>query len=340
MAKRHFGTLADHREVSLYRLQSKHISADISDFGGNIASIMVPDRTGKKENVVLRFDSFDGYHRNQPYLGSIVGRCCGRIATGQFDLDGETYTLSKNLGDDHLHGGMEGFHNTLWTVESASENHLHLTLQSADGTDGYPGNVSVSARYRLEETALSVEFQATTDKACPINITQHSYFNLSGQHPKSIFDHELMIDADQIVEFNEKLLPTGQFENVSQGPCDFRSSTAIGERRQEITGAGYGGGYDHCFVLSPGATSPVQVAILKDPTSGRTMELHTSQPALQFYTGNFLGQCEDKDFANHSGLCLETQGFPGAVHHPHFGGILRPGERYLHTTIYRFGLSI
>jgi aldose 1-epimerase len=340
MNKQFFTTVADNKVAHLYTLRSDKISVQISDYGGTIVSIETPDNSGRKENVVLGFDDFAHYLVNQPYLGAIVGRCCGRIGGARFNLDGKSYQLTQNLAVDHLHSGQTAFHNSLWELEDLSQSQLILKLHSADGTDGYPGNVVVRVIYSVSNFDLKWDCQVTVDEACPINVTNHSYFNLGGSQCKTILDHELLIKAGQILEFSDQLLPTGDYESVDQTACDFRQFESINARRSEISNESFGGGYDHCYVLQADSEKAVHVATLREYQSGRFMEVHTSQRALQLYTGNFLSQCKEQRFSNYAGLCLETQGFPGAVHHPHFGGIVRPGDSYRHSTIYRFGVNL
>jgi aldose 1-epimerase len=333
----HFGDLPDGTAITLYTLtNSQGLEAKIMTYGGVITSLKAPDRNGNFENIVLGFDSLKPYVEEKvPYFGALIGRFGNRIAEGKFAIDGTTYQLETNDGSNHLHGGFQGFDKKAWeatpfTTESTVG--LKLLLESADGDQGYPGNLKVDVTYTLtNDNELLVDFGATTDKATPVNLTQHSYFNLAGEG--TILDHLMMIDADKFTPVDETLIPIGELRPVANTPFDFREPTLIGARidqeNQQLT---YGKGYDHNFVLNkePGAFE--LAARVVEPDSGRVLEVRTEEPGIQFYSGNFLdgslkGQGRTYDYR--TGFCLEPQHFPDAPNQPDFAStILRPGEEY------------
>lgn len=319
------------------------MQVDIINYGGIITSIKVPDNQGNIADVVLGFDDPDNYTKVHPYFGALVGRFGNRIAKGKFHLDGEAYTLAVNNGPNHLHGGIKGFDKGFWNVEERKQtNSLVLSYLSDDGEEGYPGTLSVEVTYTLtDKNELQIDYLATTDKATPVNLTSHSYFNLSGNNQNSILDHELMINADQYTVVDKDLTPTGQLKHVNGSEMDFTSSKKIG---QDILKVKEGGGYDHNYVLRDWNGSLKQAALLYESSSGRMMEVLTTEPGLQFYSGNFLdGSLIGKDddvYQKHDGLCLETQHFPDSPNHEQFPStILRPGQTYKSSTIYRFSIK-
>lgn len=344
-----FGVTPDGEGVDLYTLTNgSGAEVTIVTYGAIIVSLRVPDRDGVLDDVVLGYDSLQGFIDASPYFGAIVGRYGNRIGDATFELDGETYVLARNNGPNHLHGGLVGFDKVVWTGESfddATGVGIILTYVSQDGEEGYPGTLVSRITYTLtEDNALIVDFHATTDKATPVNLTQHSYFNLAGAGNGDILDHELMVMADAYTPVDSTMIPTGEIRDVTGGPFDFRTPVAIGARieddnRQLILG----GGYDHNYVLSGGDTSPFLAARVYEPTTGRVMEIHTSEPGVQFYTGNFLdGSITGKDgraYQRRYGFCLETQHFPDSPNKPEFPStILRPGETYESRTIFTFGV--
>ncbi len=344
-----FGVTPDGEGVDLYTLTNgSGAEVTIVTYGAIIVSLRVPDRDGVLDDVVLGYDSLQGFIDASPYFGAIVGRYGNRIGDATFELDGETYVLARNNGPNHLHGGLVGFDKVVWTGESfddATGVGIILTYVSQDGEEGYPGTLVSRITYTLtEDNALIVDFHATTDKATPVNLTQHSYFNLAGAGNGDILDHELMVMADAYTPVDSTMIPTGEIRDVTGGPFDFRTPVAIGARieddnRQLILG----GGYDHNYVLSGGDTSPFLAARVYEPTTGRVMEIHTSEPGVQFYTGNFLdGSITGKDgraYQRRYGFCLETQHFPDSPNKPEFPStILRPGETYESRTIFSFGV--
>jgi aldose 1-epimerase len=317
-------------------------------YGAIITSIKVPDRAGKIADVVLGFDQSNQYFADPtpPYFGAIVGRYGNRIANGAFALDFKKYVLVKNNGPNHLHGGTKGFDKVLWNVatKNAAEGASAIfTRTSPDGEEGYPGNLDVRVTYTLtDKNALIVDFHATTDKPTVVNLTQHSYFNLAGEGSGDILGHQLTLNADRYTPVDATLIPTGQLAPVAGTPFDFRKATAIGARiDQDNAQLKNGKGYDHNWVLNRKGTGPELAAQLTDPKSGRTLEITTTEPGIQFYTGNFLdGTIKGKGghvYGLRSGLCLETQHFPDSPNHKSFPSTeLRPGKTYDSRTIFTF----
>ncbi|MFH5833032.1 aldose epimerase family protein [Halalkalibaculum sp. DA384] len=340
ITKELFGTLEDGREVYQFTLANAHgMEADIINYGGIVTAIRVPDADGASANVVLGFDSLEKYLGGHPYFGAIVGRYGNRIAGGTFSLDGTTYELARNDGENHLHGGEQGFDKRLWEAEVV-DGSLHLSYLSEDGEEGYPGNLEVAVTYSLtDQNGLKIEYEATTDKATPVNLTNHSYFNLSGDPSTTILDHVLTLHADHYTPVDEGLIPTGEIASVEETPFDFTEPQAIGSRIDEVEG----GGYDHNFVLNGPQDSLRTVATVFDPDTQRQMQVLTTEPGVQFYTGNFLdGSLTGSDgtaYQRHAAFCLETQHFPNSPNEPDFPStILKPGDTYHTTTIYRFSV--
>jgi aldose 1-epimerase len=342
-----FGKLPDGREVHQYTLSNgAGLTAQILDYGATITSLSVPDRNGNLADVVLGYDTLEGYLSGTAYLGAVVGRYGNRIGKGQFQLDGKLYQLAINDGENHLHGGKTGFDKVLWQVNTpanSSEASLQLQYVSPDGEEGYPGTVTLKVTYTLtDKNELRIDYEGTTDKPTILNPTQHSYFNLSGVFTNTILDHLLMIEADGITPVDKGLIPTGQIMNVANTPMDFRTPMAIGAHINDANEQlEFGRGYDHNWVLRGEAGKVRKVAELYDATSGRLMSVYTDQPGLQFYSGNFLdGSARGKNgiaYQQRSGLCLETQAFPDTPNKPQFpSATLRPGQTYRQTTIYQF----
>jgi aldose 1-epimerase len=341
-----FGRLPDGREVHQYTLENRSgVTAQIISYGATVTSLKVPDRNGKMEDVVLGYDSLQGYIDGTTYFGAIVGRYGNRIGKGRFQLDGKDYQLTVNDGENHLHGGKTGFNKVLWAAKAgdSAESSLQLQYVSRDGEEGYPGTVTLKVTYTLtDKNELRIDYEGTTDKPTILNPTQHSYFNLSGSFDKTILDHLLMIESDGITPVDKGLIPTGQIENVAYTPMDFRSPMAIGahinDQNEQLA---FGKGYDHNWVLKGSAGSVRKVAELYEVGSGRRMVVFTDQPGLQFYSGNFLdGSVKGKNgvaYKQRSGLCLETQAFPDSPNKPQFPSVtLRPGQKYHQTTVYQF----
>lgn len=344
---RTFGQLPDGREATIYQIVSPTgMVMEATNYGGIITRLTAPDRNGQYQDVVLGYDNLEDYLEDTPYFGALIGRYGNRIAGGAFTLDGEIYTLAKNNGENHLHGGIQGFDKVLWEAQPfsmGSEYGLTLEYESPDGEEGYPGNLSVKVTYLLTaDNRLIVSYQATTDKATPVNLTQHTYFNLAGPDSDSILDHELMLSADHFTPIDEGLIPTGEIQPVEGTPFDFREPTAIGERinadNEQLTN---GLGYDHNWVLSDMSAAMRVAARVHEPGSGRVLEVITEEPGIQFYSGNFLDGSLTGKYGNaytyRSGFCLETQHFPDSPNQPSFPStILRPGDTYQTRTIFAF----
>ncbi|MBE6535922.1 MAG: galactose mutarotase [Ruminococcaceae bacterium] len=343
-----FGTLADGREVYAFTLKNVNgMSAKILNYGGTIVELNVADKNGSFADVVGGYDSLDSYVYGDGYQGALIGRFGNRINKGKFTLEGVDYTLFINNGENHLHGGEFGFDKKIWDAEAidGDEPVIGLHIVSPDGDEGYPGNLDVTVTYKLtRENGLSIHYEATTDKATPINLTNHTYFNLGGYNSGSIHSHMLTLDADTYLPTDERLIPTGELRSVFGTPFDFRTPKRIGE---DINSDNFdiklGGGYDHCLNFIGGKTAePVKRGELYDEKSGRVMSLYTNQPCVQLYTGNFLAN-EKYPFKGgypqsiQTFVCLETQHMPDSINQSNFTDcVLRPGEKYDFTTEYRF----
>ncbi len=339
--KKPFGQTKEGVQVDLYTCTNAQGSVlKMTNFGATTVALEVPDRSGDRTNVSLGFESLEGYLGDHPYFGATVGRYCNRIALGRFTLDGQQYTLATNNDANHLHGGDVGFNKVVWNAKPLMTDSgvgMEFTYQSPDGEEGYPGNLSVTAVYLLtNDDQLVVEFTATTDKATPVNLTNHNYWNLAGAGAGTIRDHVLEIAADRYLPVDEGLIPTGELAGVTETPLDFTQPEKIGARLDQIQADPVG--YDHCYVLCGEIGQMKLAARVKEPRSGRVMEIHTTQPGLQFYSGNFLdGSAANGGYQQYEGFCLETQHFPDSPNQPDFPNtILRPGETYHHKTIHRF----
>lgn len=344
-----FGALPDGQSVDLFTLSNRHgVSTDITNYGGTIVRMLVPDRSGRLGDVTLGCSGLEGYLAPNPYLGTIIGRYGNRIAGGQFTIDGARYTLAVNNGPNSLHGGKVGFDKKLWKASVRSESDrdvLRLEHVSPDGDEGYPGALTTVVEYSLTgKSQLVIDYTATTDKPTVVNLTNHAYWNLAGEGSGLILDHELTLDADQYTPGDKGLIPTGALARVEGTPLDFRTARRIGDciddSFDQLVNAG---GYDHNFVVrgEPGVLRPA--ALVYEPRSGRTMEVSTTAPGVQFYSGNFLkGISIGKNGVAHTrntGLCLETQHFPDSPNKPSFPStVLRPGQTYRHTAVYAFGV--
>jgi aldose 1-epimerase len=347
--KQSFGKTADGTEVFLYTLKNASgMQVKITNFGGRITTVEVPDRNKKIDDVVLGFDNVEGYTSGAAagaYFGAIIGRYANRLAHGTFTLDGHTYHIPTNEGANMLHGGKIGFDKKVWEAKEISVQGLpalELHYLSPDGQEGFPGNLNVTVRYSLDnKDGLHLDYTATTDKPTVLNLTNHSYFNLEGAGSQTILNERLTIDADRYTPIDSTLIPTGAIDSVAGTPLDFRKATVIGSRindnNEQLKLAK---GYDFNFVLNhPGDLSKVAVKV-EDPKSGRVMEVFTTQPGVQFYTGNFLNGSVHGiggTYGHRSALCLETQHFPDSPNHTNFPStVLRPGQTFRSTTIYRF----
>jgi len=342
--KQAFGETSDGTPVDLYVLTNVHgMVAKIMTFGGIVTELHVPDRAGKMDDVVLGFKDIKTYEAGHPYFGAATGRVANRIAKGKFTLGGQDYTLAVNNGPNHLHGGLKGFDKVHWkgAIASAAEGpSVKFTYLSPDGEEGYPGNLNSTVTYTLtNKNELKIDYKATTDKPTPVNLTNHSYFNLAGEGTGDILGHELMLEADRYTPTDDTFIPTGQISPVKGTPLDFTKPTKIGARIGQISGDP--GGYDHNFVLNHGGKSLGLGARVYEPKTGRVMEMWTTEPGVQFYTGNFLdGTLKGKRggiYKKNNAFCLEAQHYPDSVNQPNFPStILTPGKTYTQTTIYRF----
>ena len=347
-ARAPFGKTPDGQAVEVFTLKNASgMEVKAIGYGGIITSLRVPDRNGKLDDVVLGFDRLDDYLKDHPFFGAIIGRFGNRIARGQFTLDGQTYKLATNNGPNHLHGGNKGFDKVVWAVEPVpGQNALRFSRTSPDGEEGYPGNLRVQVTYTLtEKNELQVDYLATTDKATPVNLTQHSYFNLAGQASGDILGHQLMLNADRYTPVSDTLIPTGELAPVAGTPFDFRQATAIGARiNNEHPQIKNGQGYDHNWVLNRKGPGLQLAARVVEPTTGRTLEVATTEPGIQFYSGNFLdGKLTGKGgavYKHRTGFCLETQHFPDSPNQPTFPStILKPGQEYRSRTVFTFGVT-
>ena len=342
-----FDAVVDGKQVSLYTIQGGGLTAQITNYGARVVSLWVPDRHGSLRDVVIGYGSIEAYLDNpgERFLGSSPGPVANRIGGASFELDGVTYELDRNDGENTLHGGFKGIDNLVWDVVECSKNSILMTVCHPDGLGGFPGNKTISARFTLtSDKALKVEFEAQTDAPTPINLAHHSFFNLSGSGHEDILRHVLTINGSAITPVNEQLIPGDEVVPVAGTAFDFREPHAIGERIEaDDVQLHAGHGYDHNWVLDVDGQSALSLdATVLDPVSGTFMEVWSDQPGLQFYSGNFFGDGKTVDkygnaIAFRGALALETQKFPDGVHHPHFPDtILRPGETYRHTCLYKF----
>jgi aldose 1-epimerase len=342
------GRTPDDKLVEVIQLtNSAGIEARVLTYGGIIMSLRTPDRNGVFDDIVLGFDELAPYFTKSPYFGCIIGRYGNRIARGRFTLDGKPYTLAINNSPNHLHGGVKGWDKVIWAAAPFNNTDgvgVTLTYTSADGEEGYPGKVQATVKYTLnDQNQLVVEYTATTDKPTVINLTQHSYFNLAGTKANDILDHELLINAETYTPVDKTLIPTGQIARVDGTPFDFRKPTAIGARIKDAhEQLAHGGGYDHNFVLIRNTPTLSHAARVEEKTTGRTLDVFTDEPGLQFYSGNFLdGTLTGKGgrtYGHRSGFCLETQHFPDSPNRPNFPStVLKPGDTYNSKTVFAFG---
>jgi len=336
-----FGETQDGHPVHLYVLtNTRGTIAKVMTYGAIVTELHAADRNGKFADIVLGFEDLSTYLRGHQYFGAVVGRVANRIARGKFRLDGVEYKLATNDGPNHLHGGFRGFDKVLWQSEPAQTSNgsgVKFSYLSRDGEEGYPGNLSVTATYLLSEAnELRIEYTASSDKPTPVNLTNHSYFNLAGAQNGDILQHELSIAADHFTPANEELIPTGEIRQVKDTPLDFRKPRSVGARIAELPG-----GYDNNFVLNRNGEELSSAAHVYEPTTGRSMEILTTEPGIQLYSGNSLdASLKGKQgvvYGKHQGFCLEPEHFPDSVNHPNFPTtILMPGETYTQTTVYRF----
>jgi aldose 1-epimerase len=347
ITKAAYGQLPNGQSADLYTLRNAEgMEAKITNYGGIVVSLTAPDREGKFADVTLGFDSLNTYVAKNPYFGALIGRYGNRIAKGKFTLDGKEYTLPVNDGPNSLHGGKKGFDKVVWTATpvEGDEPALKLAYTAKDGEEGYPGTLNVEVTYTLQkDNALRIDYQATTDKPTVINLTNHSYFDLSAGKSSDILGHELSLEADRFLPVDQTLIPTGELKAVAGTPFDFTKSSVVGSRINDTTDTQlqYGKGYDHCWVFADSSRSLKAVATVYEPTTGRVMTVSTTEPAVQFYTGNFLDGTltgkEGRVYKKRTGFCLETQHYPDAPNQPAFPTTtLKPGETYRTTTVYKF----
>jgi aldose 1-epimerase len=341
LKKSSFGKTESGQEAQLFTCTNKNgLVLKLTDYGATVVAVETPDREGKLANINLGFDSVKGFEGQHPYFGSTVGRFANRIAGGKFTLDGKEYTLAKNNGPNHLHGGIKGFNRVMWKaepVETEEEVGVRFTYLSPDGEEGYPGAMTVTALYTLNnKDELKMEFTATTDKPTVVNLTNHNYWNLQGAYTGSILDHVLMIAAEKFLPTDATLIPTGALASVLGTPLDFTEPKPIGREIDTIKSDPIG--YDHCFVLRSQDGDLALAARAKDPDTGRVMEVYTTQPGIQLYTGNFLaGNAGEGGAKQHEAFCLETQHFPDSPNQEKFPTTtLRPGETFKETTVHKF----
>ena len=345
-----FGRTTDDQAISLVTLRNLNgMEVRVMTYGGIIVSLKTPDKTGHVDDIVLGHDDAAGYFANSPYFGVIVGRYGNRIAKGAFTLEGHTYQLATNNGANHLHGGKKGWDQAVWAADPFQDARgvgVVLSHTSPDGDEGYPGTVNAKVTYTLkDDNQLVVDYSATTDKPTVINLTQHSYFNLTGGKSPDILGHELMINADRYTPVDDGLIPTGELAPVQGTPFDFRAATKIGARiEQDDVQLKRGKGYDHNWVLNRQGEGLSLAARVVEPASGRTLEISTTEPGIQFYSGNFLdGTITGKGgvkYGHRAGFCLETQHYPDSPNHPNFPStVLRPGQQYKSQTVFKFGVQ-
>ncbi|MEY4273245.1 MAG: Aldose 1-epimerase [Bacteroidota bacterium] len=342
-----FGQTPNNEAVTLYTLKnSKGMEVQIMNYGAIITKIMVPDKNKVIEDVVLGFDSVADYIKDSPYFGAVVGRYGNRIAAGTFSLDGKNYSLAAQNNGQHLHGGLKGFDKKVWKTLSQKPGSLTLSYLSKDGEEGFPGNLEVQVTYTLtEDNAIAMDYTAKTDQATVLNICNHSYFNLTGNVKRDVLDHTIQLNAPFFIPVDKVLIPTGEVKSVKGGPFDFTSPKKIG---LEINAAdeqiAFGGGYDHCYAFDKAPGAYAKIAHVEEPVSGRVMEVFTTEPGVQFYTGNNLdGHLIGKYGAKYNkrtGFCLETQHYPDSPNKPNFPStVLRPGETYTSKTVYQFSVK-
>jgi aldose 1-epimerase len=343
-----FGRTSDGKAVELFTLRNSNgMEVRLTNYGGIITSLLVPDRDGKPGDIVLGYDTLDGYLKASPYFGCVAGRCCNRIAKGRFTLNGVTRQLAVNNGPNCLHGGLRGFDKVVWEAKSnlaSGSPSVELSYLSPDGEEGFPGNLQVKAAYLLTpDNGLRLDFTATTDQDTIVNLTQHTYFNLAGRG--DVLNHTMQLYANKFTPVDSTQIPTGQLQDVAGTPFDFRKPVTIGahiDDPDEQLKAG--GGYDHNWVANKPANRLARVARVTEATSGRALEVHSTQPGVQFYSGNFLdGTITGKGgwvYQRRNGFCLETQHFPDAINHPNFPSVvLQPGQTYRHSILWRFSTA-
>jgi len=341
ITKEEFGQTPDGQRIDLYTLTNVNgLRARIMNYGATLVSMEVPDREGKLKDITLGFDTLSGYFTEHPYFGPTVGRYANRIGKARFVLKGTEYKLAANNGENHLHGGIKGFDKVVWKaeqIEGQGSAGVKMTYLSPDGEEGYPGNLACTVTYTLtNNNELKISYEAVTDKTTVVNLTNHTYWNLAGQGNGDVLSHEVTINADKYTVIDESLIPTGENRDVKDSPMDFTKPMTIGSRIDKVPG-----GYDHNYVLNSGGGELALCARVREPNSGRVMEIYTAEPGVQFYTGNFLDGSitgkAGKVYKKHYGFCLETQHFPDSPNKPQFPSVvLEPGEKYSTVTVHKF----
>lgn len=346
-AAANFQSNANGNATSLYVLKNGNIQAAITNYGGRVVGLWVPDKAGKLVDVTLGYDSLSSYQKTgESFFGTLVGRYANRIGNARFTLEGKEYKLDANDGVNTLHGGRTGFHSRVWNANQTSDSTLVLTYLSKDGEEGYPGNLTTTVTYTLgANKELRIDYNAMTDKTTVLNLTNHAYFNLNGEGSGDILDHVLTLNADKFTEANEQLIPTGQILNVAGTPLDFRQPVAIGQRINDTANVHIknGKGYDHNWVLNKGGDSLTLAATVAGPKTGIVMQILTTEPGVQFYSGNFMNNIAGKGgkvYNKRNGFCLETQHFPDSPNQPGFPTtVLKPGQTFRSTTVHRFSVQ-
>jgi aldose 1-epimerase len=347
LSEKPFGQTPANEPVILYTLKNTQgMEVHIINYGAIITKIIVPDKNEVMEDVVLGFDNVADYIKDSPYFGAVVGRYGNRIAGGKFSLDGKNYTLAAQNNGQHLHGGLKGFDKKVWKTSAKKDGSITFSYLSKDGEEGFPGNLEIQVTYTLnEDNAISMDYVAKTDQATVLNICNHSYFNLAGNAKRDVLAHKIQLNAPFFIPIDKVLIPTGEIKSVTGGPFDFTTMKQIG---QDINAAdeqiGYGGGYDHCYAFDKAPGAYGKIARVEEPESGRVMEVFTTEPGVQFYTGNNLdGHLKGKYGAvynKRTGFCLETQHYPDSPNKPNFPStVLRPGETYTSKTVYQFSVQ-
>jgi aldose 1-epimerase len=347
--KNFYGKIEDGREASIFKLNnSKGMTVEITDFGGAILSIIMPDKNGNLADICLGYDKLEDYIKDGPHFGAIIGRNSNRLEGSVVEIDGKEYRVTANEGENQLHGGIKGFDKKLWSAKAYSKggkDSIELTYRSVDKEEGYPGNLDVKVTYTLtEENELVMDYYAVTDKDTIVNLTNHAYFNLAGHSSGDVLKHRVMIAADQFTVNDRNSIPTGEIREVSGTPMDFREFVEVGSGiESEYDQLDYGNGYDHNWIINRENNGLKLAATAIDDYSGRCLEVFTTKPGIQFYSGNYLDQAgigkDGVKYERRSGLCLETQFYPNGNKHKHFpSSILRVGEEYKHTTVYKFSV--
>jgi aldose 1-epimerase len=339
-----FGKTQEGQQVDEWTLaNASGVSVKVINYGAIVTSVKTPDRAGKSAEITLGFDDFAGWEKDPPYFGATIGRYGNRIAKGKFTIDGKAYTLATNNGPNHLHGGAKGFNKQMWklvgTKQSATEASVEFSYLSKDGEEGYPGNLDTHVTFTLTDAnELRIDYKATTDKATHLNLTNHAYWNLAGRNSGSVLEQEIMINADRYLPVDDTAIPTGELAAVKGTPMDLTKPQKIGAKIGEVAG----GGYDHCYVINRKEPGKLALAArAHDPKSGRVLEISTTEPGVQFYTGNFLdGSPDSAGNKKHGGFCLETQHYPDSPNRPSFPTtLLKPGETFQSTTVHKFSVK-